>query len=99
MKTNKWNESVSRTDVRKAFSKVCRACRDKIAAQIRNVRETILAEARETVAVQEHLLRLALNEAEALAWQTACPQLVFPNLAMEKIQGAVGWRSRQRLAA
>jgi hypothetical protein len=67
-------------------------------AQIRSVRETILAEARETVQVQERLLRLAVNEAEALAWQTMYPQLVFPNLAMEKIQGAEQWNRRQRLA-
>jgi hypothetical protein len=39
---------------------------------------------------------LAVNEAEGLAWQTMYPQLVFPNLAREKIQHAAHWTQRQR---
>jgi len=42
------------------------------------------------------MLRLALNEAEALAWQTDYPHLVFPTLAMEKAQGLAAWNQRQR---
>ena len=42
------------------------------------------------------LLRLILNEAEALAWQTEFPHLVFPELAREKAQAAVLWHRRQR---
>ena len=42
-----------------------------------------------------HLLRLALNEAEGLAWQTEFPQLVFPVLAQEKAEAAVAWHQRQ----
>jgi hypothetical protein len=47
---------------------------------------------------QEHanVLRLALNEAEALAWQTSFPHLFFPELAMEKAQAAIRWHQRQR---
>ena len=78
------------------FSKACRKCYDAIRAQIRNARERILAEARKTAAVQERLLRLAVNEAEGLAWQTMYPQLVFPGLATEKIQRAAQWARRQR---
>lgn len=49
-------------------------------------------------ALKEHaqLLTLALNEAEALAWQTGLPQLFFPALAEEKVQAAVRWNRRQR---
>lgn len=98
MKSNGKNElKQGRAGV--AFSKACRACYEKMLAQIRNAREIILAEARETAAVQERLLRLAVNEAEALAWQTLYPQLVFPNLAMEKIRGAAQWSRRQRQIA
>jgi hypothetical protein len=68
-------------------------------AQVRNARNAILAEARETLQIQERLLRLAVNEAEGLAWQTMYPQLLFPNLAMEKIQGAAQWSRRQRQIA
>ncbi|HEV2453448.1 MAG TPA: hypothetical protein VGY98_04260 [Verrucomicrobiae bacterium] len=79
-----------------AFSKACRACYERILAQIQKARESMLNEARETMAVPERLIRLAVNEAEALAWQTLYPQLVFPDLAMEKIRDASHWNERQR---
>jgi hypothetical protein len=49
-------------------------------------------------ATGEHarLLRLALNEAEALAWQSGFPHLFFPVLAAEKAQATVQWHRRQR---
>jgi hypothetical protein len=78
---------------------VCRKCYKEVLAQVNRAKAAILAEARETVQVQEQLLRLALNEAEALAFQTLYPQLVFPTLAAEKVQGAERWSNRQRLLA
>lgn len=96
MKTNGLNEGRKITNAGIAFSKACLQCGKQILAQIRNVRETILAEARETIKIHEHKLRLAVNEAEALAWQTLYPQLVFPALATEKIRGAAAWENRQR---
>jgi hypothetical protein len=39
----------------------------------------------------ERLFRVALNEAEALAWETEYPQLVFPALAEEKIEAMSAW--------
>jgi hypothetical protein len=95
MKTNEPNGG--RKNIGIAFSKASLKCCKQILAQIRNVREAILAEARETVKIQEHRLRLAVNEAEALAWQTLYPQLVFPTLATEKIRGATAWENRRRL--
>ena len=53
-------------------------------------------EFKELVGEHLHLLRLALNEAEALAWQTDFPHLFFPALAVEKAQAAVTWHRRQR---
>jgi hypothetical protein len=41
----------------------------------------------------ERLFRVALNEAEALAWETEYPQLVFPVLAEEKIEAISSWYS------
>jgi hypothetical protein len=79
------------------FGKACVNGCKQVLAQIRNAKEVILNEARETVKVQEQLLKLALNEAEALAWQTSYPQLVFPNLAMEKVRGVAAWNRHQRL--
>jgi len=45
---------------------------------------------------QPRLLRQALNEAEAIAWQTGFPQLVFPSLALEKASAVATWENRQR---
>ena len=56
----------------------------------------VLAEFRGTREAHEKLLRLALNEAEALAWQTDFPQLVFPTLAIEKAQAVAAWSAHQR---
>lgn len=44
-----------------------------------------------------HLTRLALNEAEAIAWQSGFPHLVFPSLAEEKVRAVANWSRRQRL--
>jgi hypothetical protein len=78
------------------FGKACLNGCKRILAQIRNVKEAIVAEARETVKVQEQLIRLAVSEAEALAWQTSYPQLVFPDLAVEKVCEVAAWNSHQR---
>ena len=72
-------------------------CTKGILARISKSRDAILAEARETLKVQDRMLRLALNEAEALAWQTLYPHLVFPALAAQKIQGVAAWNNHQRL--
>lgn len=79
------------------FGEACLNSCKHILTQMRNAKEAILAEARETVKVQDQLLKLALNEAEALAWQTSYPQLVFPNLAVEKVRGVAAWNNHQRL--
>lgn len=99
MNTNQRNEGAEKTSKGTAFSKSCIQCAKAILEQIRNARERVLSEARETVEVHEHLLRLAVNEAEALAWQTLYPQLFFPDLAAEKIQGAAHWNRRQQFVA
>lgn len=80
-----------------AVAIVCRGSYQKLAAQIQRVREHLRRELRGTMEVPERLVRLALNEAEALAWQTQYPHLVFPTLATEKIQAAGAWNSRQKI--
>jgi len=44
---------------------------------------------------EPRVLELALNEAEALAWQTGVPELVLLTLAEEKAAGVALWRDRQ----
>jgi hypothetical protein len=68
----------------------------KLASQIERVKHNILAEFREAFEAHNHLLRHAINQADALAWQTAYPELVFPTLAIEKVQAAAGWAARQK---
>jgi len=80
------------------FANACRVSCRKLLAQIENIRAGILAEFRDGLAEHEHLLYLALNEAEALAWQTGFPQLFFPALASEKARAVAGWHARQQLA-
>ncbi|HVY71075.1 MAG TPA: hypothetical protein VHH73_14180 [Verrucomicrobiae bacterium] len=74
----------------------CLASGRQMLANIEQTKSAVLAEFRGALAGHEQLLRLALNEAEALAWQTAYPHLVFPALAKEKVMAAAAWSSRQR---
>ena len=71
------------------------SCR-KLIAQIQQTKNAVLAEFRQTFKAPEQMLRLALNEAEALAWETAYPHLVFPTLATEKAQAVAAWNARQQ---
>ncbi len=80
----------------KAFGKACVASCQKVLAQITAAREAIFAESREALKSRERLLRQALNEAEAVAWQTMYPHLVFPTLAEEKVQAVIAWNAHQR---
>jgi len=70
-------------------------CR-KLIAQIRKTKVAIFTEFIETRETHQRLLLLALNEAEALAWQTGFPQLVFPTLAREKAEAVAAWEKHQR---
>jgi len=78
------------------FANACVASCQKLIAQIKKAKDTVLAEFRGTLGVPERLLRLALNEAEALAWETEFPHLVFPVLATEKAEAVAVWEARQR---
>ena len=95
MKPNHANENPRSPTTGGTFKRACLAKCQKMLAQIAKVKETILAESRDTLKAQERLLRLALNEAEALAWETTYPHLVFPDLAMEKVQAVASWNRHQ----
>ncbi len=74
----------------------CVDCCRKVIARLGKVREAIFADSRGALRSQEHLVQLALNEAEALAWETSYPHLFFPTLAMEKVQAIARWDARQQ---
>jgi len=85
------NKTATRT-----LASACLASCQKLIAQIEQAKDAILAEFRGTLAAHEHLLSLTLNEAEALAWQTGFPHLVFPTLATEKVRALAAWQARQQ---
>src|SRR5687768_3912217 len=84
------------TATKPAFKNACLASCRKILAQLQQTKSAILNEFRASLEAHEHLLHLALNEAEALAWQSGVPHLVFPALATEKAQSVAAWHARQR---
>ncbi len=73
------------------------ARRRKLLPQFQKTKTAILAEFDSLRESHEHLLLLALAEAEGLAWQSGYPELVFPTLAREKANALAAWRTRQEL--
>jgi hypothetical protein len=94
--TERWatrrNESRIAKSALRACVNGCRSIRDGI----EHIKAKIHQQHAEMFRGQERLLQLALNEAEALAWQTDFPHLFFPELALEKAAAAVSWQQRQR---
>lgn len=70
------------------------SCKELL-TRIEHAKDRILNEFHVTLEPHHKVFQLALNEAEALAWQTAYPHLLFPSLAMEKIQTVTEWQARQ----
>src|SRR6266700_1832135 len=95
--TMKTNESWKDNPSARTFANACKASCRKLLDRLTSAKEAILNEFRQSAGPNEHLLQLALNEAEALAWQTEFPYLVFPELAMEKAQAVTLWQHRQNL--
>jgi hypothetical protein len=80
----------------KTAAKVCLESCQQLAAQFERAKGNLLAELQGSLEVPEKLFRLALNEAEALAWETGYPHLVFPVLASEKVRATAQWTARQQ---
>ena len=96
MKLNELNRGLGNAEAGAGFGNKSRASCRKVLARVAQVKETIFAEASPALRSQERLLRLALNEAEAVARQTSYPHLVFPTLATEKVQSVIAWNRRQK---
>jgi hypothetical protein len=104
MNTNHANheaEAKSKAQRRESRAKTATAaclksCRSLL-RQIQSIKESVMREFDNRRADQEQMLRFALNEAEALAWQTPYPHLLFPVLAYEKAESARQWAERQRI--
>jgi hypothetical protein len=79
-----------------SFTARCLASCRKILEQLASVKEQVVDQFRDQVEEHQHLLRLAVNEAEALAWQTEYPELLFADLATEKAHAVANWHTRQQ---
>ncbi len=80
----------------KVAQKLTSACQ-RLVAQIAWTKINLVSEFKKNFGGNERLIQLAVNEAEALAWETDYPHLVFHALAVEKVNGAALWQQRQRL--
>ncbi len=76
---------------------VCFASCRKLNAQVNDLKRTIVEEFQTGMPVDGQMIQAAVNEAEALAWQTPYPHLFFPVLAREKAAAATQWVTRQQL--
>jgi hypothetical protein len=92
----KSRRSVSRNSYYPSFATRCRQSCGRLLSQLRQVKQVIRQEFAPALDGYESVLSLALNEAEALAWQTGYPQLLFPTLAHEKAVAVRRWAYRQR---
>ena len=93
MKTITKNENLN---VEQTLAKRCVQSCKKLLNGIKRARNRIANEFHETLETNGQLVQLALNEAEALAWQTSYPHLLFPALAVEKVQAVAAWQTRQQ---
>ena len=76
---------------------VCFASCRKLNAQVAEVKQSILREFEVGPFGDGEMIQVAVNEAEALAWQTPYPHLFFTTLAREKATAATQWAARQRV--
>jgi len=91
MKTNLIEKNENTRD----FATVCLDSCRKLLDRIEKVKQAVLDEFDDTMDAHNQMLRLAVNEAEALAWETDYPHLVFPVLAYEKAEEVTSWEARQ----
>jgi hypothetical protein len=76
---------------------LCRRCYERVLRGLAAVKSNIERQFGRAMAGYEQLLQSAVNEAEAVAWQTPYPHLFFPVLAEEKALAAQQWANRQRV--
>lgn len=79
------------------FTAACLGACEKLVTQLTQTKENIVAEFKGAFATRQPLLQHAINQADALAWESGYPHLLFPVLATEKIESAARWQARQQL--
>lgn len=92
----KTNVTEKNENARPDFATVCLDSCRKLLDRIERVKQKVLDEFHDTMDAHNQMVRLAVNEAEALAWETDYPHLLFPALAQEKAEQVSSWENRQR---
>ncbi len=97
----KWNNSFDapggQSQKRDSIAARClRAC-GKIAREFARVKSELTQQFQSLLDVPDPWLQQTVNEAEALAWQTGFPHLLFPVLAEEKVRKLGRWYSHQQM--
>jgi len=93
------NTNVNKQDYcneNKTLTGAAMATCQKLVTVMEKMKDRMVQEFSAKLTGHEAVLRLALNEAEALAWETPYPHLVFATLAREKAQAATVWENRQQ---
>lgn len=96
MTTNQIKQEANKSGLVAGFKQACLKSCDKVIARIKEAKAAILTEAQGRAQASDLMLRLAVAEAEAIAWQTGVPHLIFPTLAMERVQAVSKWSYRQQ---
>jgi hypothetical protein len=96
MTTNQIKQEANKSGLVAGFKQACLKSCDKVIARIKEAKAAILTEAQGRAQASDLMLRLAVAEAEAIAWQTSVPHLIFPTLAMERVQAVSNWSDRQQ---
>jgi len=91
----KSNETLTRTEAPISLGVTCLSSCRKLLAQVAEVKRAIVREFEARLG-HNPMVQAAVNEAEALAWQTPYPHLFFPTLAQEKAAAASQWVIRQQ---
>src|SRR5215467_5670528 len=86
MQMNTSHETRPETKKNPTLKTACLALCNKVITQVQKVKHALLSEYSARMDGQKRVLWHTLNEAEALAWQTGFPHLVFPVLATEKME-------------
>jgi hypothetical protein len=81
---------------RGSIPELCQCVSRNLKSRVRELKAKLLSEFRGRVDRHGHVLELALNEAEALAWESGFPQLLFPTLALEKARSVARWHDHQQ---
>ena len=81
----------------RTVSDSCADSSQELLDRIKSAKEELLWEFKPIVGSHDHMLQLALIEAEGLACETEFPLLVFPTLAREKAEAVAAWKARQQV--